>query len=360
MRSINFLLLSLLLLLSTLPARAQTGTPISVRYRSAETIYLDAGKASGVDVGDRLEVLRNGKVIARIEVIYAADRSASARVLSESPPIAPGDRVRVLGDAAPPAAEPPPPATRPEAPTTAPPPAEPAERPATVRGFGGLRPSRTRVTGALTFDWESWADGSEAGRDADRTTARLNLRVRDIAGTPLQFRLRLRSREVSRERALTGGIPASESRDRLYEAALIWSPPESRLDIRLGRLGTSPFVGLGYVDGVVAQFHVTEWLAVGGVAGQRPEIEELGFESSGAKTGAFLRLTPSGRGDWSIRGSPSSSRARPTRSASGSTTRGCRGSGSGLAPTSSATPARSRTASSSRPGRAGAWGRGTS
>ena len=85
MRTIPSLLLSLLLLLSALPARAQGGPPVSVRYRSAETIYLDAGKASGVDVGDRLEVLRDGKVIARIEVIYAADRSASARVLSESP-----------------------------------------------------------------------------------------------------------------------------------------------------------------------------------------------------------------------------------------------------------------------------------
>jgi hypothetical protein len=292
MRYIHSLLLSLLLLLSALPTRAQGGAPISVRYRSAETIYLDAGKASGVDVGDRLEVLRSGKVIARIEVIYAADRSASARVLSESPAIQPGDRVRMLGDTSPP------PAAQPDAPTVAPPPLPdvPAERPATG-GFGGLRPSRTRVTGAFTFDWESWADGSDAGRDADRTTARLNLRVRDIAGTPLQLRLRMRSREVSRERSLTGGIPQSESRDRLYEAALIWSPPESRLDVRVGRLGTSPFVGLGYVDGVVAQFNVTQWLAVGGVVGQRSDIEELGFESSGTKTGAFLRLTPMGRGD---------------------------------------------------------------
>jgi hypothetical protein len=297
MRHFHPLLLSLLLLLPTLPAKAQTGTAISVRYRSAETIYLDAGKAAGVDVGDRLEVLRGGKVIAEIEVVYAANASASARVLSEREPIQPGDRVRILGDTSPPPVEPArpePPAAEPSSPRTVP-------REQTAGGFGLFRPSRTRVTGALTFDWESWMDGGNAERDADRTTARLNLRVRDIAGTPLQLRLRMRSREVSRSRILsdgrggTGGIPASESRDRLYEAALIWNPPDSWLDVRVGRLGTSPFVGLGYVDGAVAAFKVTDWLAVGGVFGRRPEIEELGFASSGSKTGAFVRLTPSGR-----------------------------------------------------------------
>lgn len=287
-------LLALALLFPSLPARAQqTGGAISVRYRSAETIYLDAGKAAGVDVGERLEVLRGTRVIAEIEVIYAADNSASAKVLSEREPIQPGDRVRAPGGQTGPTPE-----TRPAAPrepATAPTP-PPAERPVTGR-FGGLRPSRTRVTGALTFDWESWADGSDEGRDTDRTTARLNLRVRDIAGTPLQLRLRMRSREVSRERPLTGGIPESESRDRLYEAALIYAPPESRFDIRVGRLGTSPFVGLGYVDGAVVEFRITDAIALGGVYGRRPEIEELGFESSGSKAGAYVRLSPGGRAD---------------------------------------------------------------
>ncbi|HJX28380.1 MAG TPA: hypothetical protein VJ885_10735, partial [Thermoanaerobaculia bacterium] len=127
--------------------------------------------------------------------------------------------------------------------------------------------------------------------------ARLNLRVRDIAGTPLQLRLRMRSREVSRERSLTGGIPESESRDRLYEAALIYAPPESRFDIRVGRLGTSPFVGLGYVDGALIEFRITDGIALGGVYGRRPEIEELGFQSSGSKAGAYVRLSPGGRAD---------------------------------------------------------------
>ena len=68
----HILLLSLLSLWSLVSfmslAHAQSGT-VSVRYRSADTIYLDAGTAAGIDVGDRLEVLRGGRVIAEIEVI---------------------------------------------------------------------------------------------------------------------------------------------------------------------------------------------------------------------------------------------------------------------------------------------------
>jgi len=290
------LLSSLILLLAALPVPAQTGqigSTISVRYRSADTIYLDAGKAAGIDEGDRLEVLRGGKVIAEIEVIFAADSSASAKVLSERETIQTGDRARVLGASGQTA---PPPAEQPETPATAPP-AEPPPQTIwrSIYGNDRSRPSRTRVTGALTLDWESWSNGSDAVRDAASTTGRLNLRMRDILGTPLQLRLRLRGREVNRERDVTQGIPEGENLHRLYEAALIWNPPDSRFDLRLGRLGTSPFVGLGYVDGAVGEFRLTSWLALGGVYGRNPDIEELGFDSSGSKAGAFVRLTPSGR-----------------------------------------------------------------
>ncbi|HEX5758375.1 MAG TPA: hypothetical protein VF121_04235, partial [Thermoanaerobaculia bacterium] len=133
------------------------------------------------------------------------------------------------------------------------------------------------------------------GRDADRSGLRLNLRARDIAGLPLQARLRLRTLDVDRERRLSNGAPASESRDRLYEASLTYDPPEGRFAVRAGRLGTSPFVGLGYLDGVLAELRPLDTLAVGGFYGLRPELEELGFENSGSKLGAFLSFTPAGR-----------------------------------------------------------------
>lgn len=285
--------LFLALFLLPLSAGAQTAPAnLAVRYRSAETIYLDAGKAAGVDVGDRLEVVRNGKAIAEIEVIFAAERSASCKILSERETIQPGDRVRLVGDTAPPPQPAAPGPSKESAP--APRPASPRTTERTAGEDRSFRRSRTGISGTLRFQWESFADGSDDGRDSDRTGARLNLRVRDIAGSPFQLRLRMRTLDVSRERTLTGGIPDNDSRDRLYEASLSYDDPDGYVGFRVGRLGTSPFVGIGYLDGGLAQFQRPTF-AVGGFYGRNPELEELGFESSGSKAGVFLRATPSGR-----------------------------------------------------------------
>jgi hypothetical protein len=282
---ILFLSLSSLLSLVSLPSFAQTAN-VAVRYRSADTLYLDAGTAAGLDVGDRLEVLRGGRAIAEIEVIFAAERSASAKILSERDAIQPGDRVRLLGEAAPPPQPAVPPATAPSQTTPQPPPVS-VERPSEDRRY---RLSSTRLAGAITLDQEAFS--SDEDRDFNRTVARLNLRVRDIAGTPLQFRLRARSLDVRRDRPRTGGVPESESRDRLYEAALIYDEPEGRFAVRAGRLGTSPFTGLGYLDGALAEVRVAGGFAVGGLYGRQPDLEELGFRSTGQKVGAFLRFEP--------------------------------------------------------------------
>jgi hypothetical protein len=275
--------LLILLLLLSLPSMARAQS-FSVRYRTPDTIYLDAGKASGIDVGDRLEVLRGGEVIARIEVIFAAERSASAKVLTESAAIQPGDRARLAGEAAPP----PQPAVVPEE-APGPPPSSTEERSTEGERY---RLSRTRVAGAVTFDWESFSNGSDEERGFDRTIARLNLRVRDIAGTPLQLRLRARSLDVSRDGEVIGGLPESDRRDRLYEAALIYDEPDGHFAVRAGRLGTSPFIGLGYLDGVLAEVRPGAGFAVGGLYGRRPDLEELGFRSTGEKLGAFVRFEP--------------------------------------------------------------------
>lgn len=282
----------LVLFLLPSPSGAQAApAAVSVRYRSADTIYLDAGKAAGIDVGDRLQVLRGGQVIAEIEVIFAAERSASAKVLSERQSIQPGDRTRPSGEAGTPSPRPAAPAPA----TSEPPPVLRPEQ--TEEDTASYRMSQTRVGGILSFDWESFNDGSDEERGSESTTGRIHLRVRDIAGSPLQLRLRMRSREVSRDRELSGTaigtIPDSESFDRLYEAALIYDEPDRRFAFRAGRLGTSPFVGLGYLDGALGEVRLGGF-ALGGLYGRLPALEELGFKSSGSKLGAFVRFEPRG------------------------------------------------------------------
>jgi hypothetical protein len=56
---------------------ARSAPSFQVSYRSADAVYLDAGRAAGLAEGDRLEVVRDGEAIAEIEVVFVAEHSAS-------------------------------------------------------------------------------------------------------------------------------------------------------------------------------------------------------------------------------------------------------------------------------------------
>lgn len=239
------LLLSLLLLFA-LGAGAQH----SVRYRTESTVYITAGTAAGVAVGDRFEVLRGGKVIGTIEVIFAAEQSASAKVISETSSIQAADAVRRIGT----------PAT--------PPPAPPAPVIAATAGSRDWAPS---ISGNVSLDAET------NQRDSNRTLARASLRARRIAGLPLHLRTRVR-------------LASEES--RLYELSLLYEPFGGRVAVQAGRLGNSPMIGLGYLDGILGRVRIIEGVETGAFFGYRPDVTELTLDTSTTKYGAFVRVNP--------------------------------------------------------------------
>ena len=289
----GLLLLGLLLL----PAfTAAQSSDLAVRYRSSDTVYLNAGRLAGLAVGDRFEVLHGAKTIAEIEVVFVADHSASCRIVTESEPIKQDDRVQRVGGAPIPPVEdagvdggvaaageaPASPATTvPESPY-----------PQTRR-----RPP-TRLSGALVFEWESFTDDSGANLDFKRTQLRLNLRVRDIGGLPLEFRARTRLQENKRARRLSPSVAESESRNRLYDVSLVYNPPQGRFYLQAGRIGTSPFTGVGYMDGLLGEVRLSSNFAVGGFFGANAQERDFSFESDSRKYGAFTRFTtlPQGPG----------------------------------------------------------------
>jgi hypothetical protein len=234
---VNKTILAAVLLLCALTAGAQT-----VRYRSADTVYLTSGSAEGVAVGDRYEIVRKDAVIATVEVIFVAERSASAKVISESTPIAAGDAARRVGVGG--RVPPPPPLTG-----------------------GGLKPalrSPFSLSGTASFD---------AGDD--RSLGRLSLRARHIADLPLHARVRARA-------------SSEENGNRLYEASLSY---EGRLiGARVGRIGNTPYVGLGYLDGALVSVNVASFLQVGAFGGLQPDITDLTFDADATKYGAFARV----------------------------------------------------------------------
>ena len=235
--------LLLAFLLFVLPASAQ-----QVRYRTADTVYLTVGSAAGVAVGDRFEIVRNNAVIATVEVIFVAENSSSAKVISETTAIAAGDAAR---------------ATRPLA--------RPPKPPATVApnlDAPASAPRAFALSGTAAID-------SESGENHDRSLGRLSLRARNILDLPLHARVRTR-------------VSSQDNGNRIYDAHVAYEG--SFLGVRAGRIGNSPYVGLGYLDGVLVRVSITENIHAGAFGGFQPDVRDLTFDSDATKYGGFVRV----------------------------------------------------------------------
>jgi hypothetical protein len=280
---------------ATAPAQVN-GRRFKVKYRSANNAYLEAGRAEGLEVGDRLRILDGVTTVAELEIAFVADLSASCKVLSETRPVRAGDVAVGLGAAGARRPGDGGAATTPTTTTTAT--AVPAETALASTTSAVGEPSRTawgRLRGAASVGYyRSW-DKKESALDYQQRTARLNLGLYDIAGQPLSFTLRARSRQDVRARALSLRTPMDERTDRLYELALRYEPPSDRVAFELGRIGMYRFVGIGYLDGGLVRFRPRPGLQLGIFGGRLAEIQSLGFSSPGGKYGAFVRLVPSGR-----------------------------------------------------------------
>lgn len=266
-------------------ARAAERT-LHISYVSASTVYVDAGRDAGLETGERLRIVRDGAEIAVVEVAWVAEHSASCVVVSETRAVASGDVAVFLDPGGQVVPEPQPP--EPEEPEPAPTvalPQPPNDGYGTVGRIGTVNQPWAKTSGSISVRLQTYQDGV-SGRGFDESTGRINFRLREIDGRPLEMRARLRSRDVRRD-----GLSGNSTDDRLYELSLTYNPPEGRFSFQVGRLGASPFMSLGYLDGVLAlvRFH-DDAASVGAFYGLRPEIAELGFDSTGRKYGTFVKL----------------------------------------------------------------------
>jgi len=264
-----------------------------VRYRTATNVYLDAGRAQGLAVGDRLRVMDGQAAVAELEVVYVAEQSASCKVVSETRPVRVGEVVVPVAapraaapapdSAATPAPAPAPAATSPTAAYVPPATAAPAAAPwARLRGF------------ASVGYYHVW-DQTDTALDFSQFTTRLDLRLDDIGGQPFSVVARLSGRQTSRAFELSPQTPQSERTDRLYELALRYAPASDRIGFEVGRVGIYRFVGIGYLDGGIFRFRLLDHLQLGAFGGRVAEIETLNFGGVGSKYGGFVRLLPAGR-----------------------------------------------------------------
>lgn len=178
-KSLFFLILALATMLLAQEQDKQTRFP--VKYLSAEYVYLDGGKAKGLNPGDQLAVVRGkDRVIAKIEVVFAADFSASCKVVFSREDIKPGDVAMLIEQ-------------KPETPAEAPEP-EATEEPSVASDAPAPKPAEARksqksarVSGSASLQYFHLNDLTGAGLDFSQPTFRISLRARTCGAKTISF-----------------------------------------------------------------------------------------------------------------------------------------------------------------------------
>ncbi len=285
-RTWNRLLLSSLLLLISTPMLGQrkpTGET-RIKYISAQSYYIEAGKNQGIAIGDTLKVIRGKTTIALLRVVQASSKSAACSVvlMNKKPVI--GDRVLFR-----------------------------VRKTLHKRKMARKKSSRRRtrstrqqsrgekinaLSGYISVQntWRQAMNGSSAGSVVPSFSGRL--RIRNIAGSGLSLRLRHRSRRTIRTHAT---YPAANRNDdwyhRLFEASLVFESPGSPYELGFGRV-LSPYIrGIGYIDGGHFSRQISEKIRVGFAAGTEPDLITSGVSGRRKKYGAFVAHQLGGTGN---------------------------------------------------------------
>ncbi len=239
----------------------------SVGYISGNTVYIDAGSADGISVGDTVDVTRGETPVGKMVIVNTATNASSCEPLFPIENVRIGDRVVTSAEVQP--GE------------------EVAQTPVTKET---TRPKRkNRLRGRIALGSLLSEDLTDSGLDFSQPTLSTRIGVNDIAGKSLQLRLRHRSRYYGRERSLTTGASRERWTHQVFELALEYAGDESPYRIQLGRLLPKAPRGLGYIDGALVEYKPRDRLSLGVTGGTRPDLLNAGFESDNATFGVFAR-----------------------------------------------------------------------
>ena len=282
-------LLVFLLLLCPGGANAGHAEEISthVKYVAATGIYLDAGSDQGITIGDRAKVLREGEIVAHLEVTYVAASTAVCKLLE-------GAGIR-LGDTALVAIEASEPGKQTES-GAVPETNLPAVKPA-IQQMATLSKPKTRLSGRIGVRMMIQDDLEATDYDVTEPSVVGRLRAENLFGSYYTLSIRFRSRRVQRSADLSPDT-RSEWNNRIYEVSFGYDNPDSPFRYNAGRIVSNRFAGIGTLDGAHAEMGNNGGVAFGLFAGTQPDYRTSRIGTEETKGGIYAAVE---RGDWSSR-----------------------------------------------------------
>jgi hypothetical protein len=265
-------------LLLVIPAAiaAQEGTYAWTRvtYLSGSSVYVDAGTRDGIKEGGRMEVVRNGAVVAELAVAFVSSTRASCTVSRSSSDPVIGDSVRFV-----------------------------AVRAATTVAGGvgaagapgaaarqGLFGQRGALRGRLGVRYLVIAPGSGGGNSLTQPAFDVRLDGQHLGGSPIGLVVDVRAQRTAYGSSVAGSVaPAATNVTRAYQAALIWNSPGSPARVTVGRQFATALSTIGMFDGAAYDVDGDRWSG-GVLTGMQPEPLGMGLAGDIRQYGAYVQI----------------------------------------------------------------------
>jgi len=271
---------NIILAVAALSAAQRAARQANVKYLSGENVYVDAGTADSLRVGDRLKIIRNDTLVAVLEIAFAAEHSASCQILTSVGAIEIGDKA-TLEDRAATAEIKTPAETQTDTSLSTAAPAQPQPR---------KKSPAAKISGGFSVQLHQWDDRTASNLDFIQPGARLNFKANKIWGRDLAINIRITTRYNKRTREYNSDVPRTEWRNRIYQLSIGYGSDQSPLSFQLGRIITNKISGVGYIDGLVMQKSVAGGLSVGAFGGTQPHWQYSNFQTSLQKYGGYLHF----------------------------------------------------------------------
>lgn len=273
--TIYFLIFIFYGLIGTLIAQERQIVTCKISYISKENIYVDKGKKSGLSIGDTINVLRDGEIIANLKVLYVAEHSASCAVSNQKVKLNIGDKAEFL--------------FRPIKSQKSDITVVPIQRPAqnTNNETTPARPF-ARISGGLSLQWLHYEDQTGNDLNFSQPTIRFDLKAKELWGKKYFFVIKMRLRRNERTRSYGTDIEAEEWRNRIYSFYFSYEDIESPINFRIGRILTPNLRGIGYLDGLQLQHNISKSFNWGVYAGLQSSWQFATTEDSLHKYGIYV------------------------------------------------------------------------
>jgi hypothetical protein len=283
-RSLICVLAAWLILAGAAGAAGAEEVTCGVRYLSAEYVYLDAGSGAGLAVGMTVRVVRDGRAVAELEVVFTATHSASCRVVSgvseNVAPITAGDRVvyEVAGSA------------ETETALGGATGAQAGQR--TRAGF--QKDSRVKskdgpsVSGSIALQWDHTDETADRGLETNLYSLPFRVRAANL-GHLMEFRARGSVRRILRSGDYSS-VSDREWRNRIQEVALVREGRDLDWHFAVGRIGGRYTAAAGPFDGLSFNRRVGGGMRLGAFGGFAPEWGDLGFGTDDQVAGLTFHL----------------------------------------------------------------------